>query len=213
MPFKKESTYPIKLDEHHTTIGTCYHYIHRQKDAHLIDKLASGELFHFTHPTTQEAIPFTYPCLFEDAQKHYVVFFIPDENIPLNELTPQLFEGTQSDYSQYTMRITTHLTEFLEKINILDFGMLDTEVECVKLLTHTLLQEQKLVEDPMHLYFYEQNNHPAIAIVTNDTPVMSEYKQELVDIVHQRVHKHLHLPSGQIHHVDANWAINALDLR
>ncbi|MBF0780838.1 MULTISPECIES: CpXC domain-containing protein [unclassified Granulicatella] len=213
MLFKKETTYPITLDNNQTLPWTCYHYINRQQDTHLIDKLASGELFHIKHPKTQETIPFTYPCLFEDTQKQFLVFFIPDNVVPLEELSTQLFEGTHNDYSQYTIRVTTYLTEFLEKINILDYGMLDTEVECVKLLTHTLLQEQQLIQKPVRLYFYEQNNKPAIAIVTDEHPSVSEYKKELVDIVHQRVNEQLYLSTGCIHHVDANWAIDTLQLR
>lgn len=212
MQFNKQSIYPVQLSDTETMDFTCYHYIHRQNDPELVEKLSNGSLFQVVHPVTQEAAPITYPCLFEDADKKFMVIFNPNKAIDSADVSPELFAGATTDYNEYTIRVTHYLTEFFEKINILDSNRLDTEVECVKVLTHTLLHEQN-GQKPVRLYYHEQDNKAFITVITDDQPAATDYSQELVDVVHNRLKETLHLPTGQVFKIDANWAIDHLDLR
>lgn len=212
MTFQKQAQYPIKLSENESTFFTAHHYINRQQDAHLLADFASGKLFQLTHPTTQEIVHVPFPCLFEDEINQFLVFYIPDSSVPFEEISPSLFEGTAGDYTHYTIRLTTHLTEFFEKINILETPYRDTEVECVKLLTHTLFQEQQS-DNALGFYFYLHDNIPSIAIATQSGTLTADYKPELVDIVNNKLGEALNLPKGKLFQVNGDWAIEQLDLR
>lgn len=104
------------------------------------------------------------------------------------------------------------MQDFLEKINILDSQLLDTEFECVRLLTHTLLTEQQRITEPAFLFFHEENHKHYISVFSNNEHHLVDYNPELVHIVHSRYADKLHLPKGQVHCVDKQYAIKTLEL-
>lgn len=210
--FKAQSHYPVAVTENFSVNFTCYHYINKDNHTDLVKKLADGTLFLFENPQTKEVTPIPYPCLFEDTQKQYMVIFMPEHVMALNDVTPSLFEGASPDVTDFTIRLCTNIQDFLEKINILDSQLIDTEFECVRLLTHTLLTEQHQISEPSFLFFHEENNKHYISVFSNDTQQLVDYNPELVSIVHSRIGDKLHLPKGHVHCVDRQFAIDALEL-
>ncbi|NEW66186.1 hypothetical protein GMA06_04110 [Granulicatella sp. zg-84] len=210
--FKKQANYPLTNQHNQTFEATCYHYINKQEQPDIAKALYEGTLFQAHDPHTNEVTSFTYPCLYEDSQKKFLVFFIPNDTVAFEDVSATMFEGGTNDYSDYTLRFTNYVTEFYEKINILDSQLLDTEVECVKLFTHTLLQEQNQLKENTHLFFHEESGKPFIMVLSPNNQARVDYNQDLVDIVHNRIENKLHLPKGQLFHVNGKWAIDALDL-
>lgn len=212
MTFKSQSHYPIAVTETFSVNFTCYHYINKNTHSHLMEKLIDGSLFQFTNPQTKEVSTIPYPCFYEDDRKKFGVLFIPDSLMPKEKATPSLFEDATNDYSDYHLRVTESLADFFEKINVLDSGMLDTEFECVKLLTHTLLTEQNEISEPSYLFFHEENNLPFIAVFADGKHKSVAYNPHLVKIVHDRFASKLHLEKGKVHCVDKAFATKTLEL-
>ncbi|MBS4770821.1 hypothetical protein KG090_06665 [Carnobacteriaceae bacterium zg-ZUI240] len=211
MRFKKQAIVPLQIDEKSTIDFTCYHVLSKTKDTHLLEKLFNGDIFHVQHPQTNEHLPVMYPCAYIDENKKFIVLFNPEESIPHEQLSTSLFDGLPDDISDYTLRETHYLTEFYEKLNVLDYGLRDTEMECVKLLTHTLFKEQYPEKEIVHTFFFDDNGIPSFTFVSKDNQETTPYRQELVDVVNERVHT-LDLPKGNIHIVSPHWAIKALNL-
>lgn len=213
MVFQKQSQYPLNDTQGNTFTFICHHYINVQQEPQLLEELAQGNLFKFTNPQTGEVSPIPYPCLLEDEEKQLLIYFIPEGSVKSDSIAPALFEGATNDYSNYTIRLCESVTAFMEKINIFFAGYLDTEVECVKILTHALISEQHPNLQLSYMLFNETSDGAKIMIVTSDGIQQADYNEELVTIIKERVGDQLYPEKGQLHLIDSNWAADALQLR
>lgn len=211
MQFKRESILPITLSQQ-TVDFTCHHYISKQKTPDLLNKLSTGELFQVTDTKTNVISPVQFPCVYEDTQKQFLVFYNPNNTIDSEQFGISLFEDLTEDYSHYNLRVTTTLADFFEKINVMDAQQLDTEVEAVKILTFTLLKEQQPQLKDFNLHFYDVNGERAFVVLSKDGQTLTQYRPELVNIVTKKLGDKLHLSKGVLHHVNVKWAIDVLEL-
>lgn len=212
MFFPKQSIYPVPINEQKTIPFTCYHYISKQKTPELLTSLAQGMLFQVINPENGHVAPIQYPCVYEDTDNQFLVFFNPENQLPIESMAIEHFEGLTENYSDYTIRVTTTLPTFFEKINILNFGFRDTEVECVKVLTHALLTEQQPSFKEATLLFFDEENVPLFATLNGDDQSVTQYRPELINVVNERLGEQLNLQRGIIQHVNTQWAIDALQL-
>lgn len=139
-----------------------YERIVGQKQPELKKKLLRNELFKFTCEACGVSMPMIYPCLYQDIEKGYMVWFAPASNGEIQEKiaaynVDSLTDDTYKNMNrQYKLRIVKSINSFIEKILIFDEDMDDRSIEVQKVTLVAQLQlTEKYKEDTIRAVFFE----------------------------------------------------------
>ena len=104
----------------------------------LKSKILKGEMFKFTCADCGATMPLIYPCLYQDTEKGYMVWFAPASEGTIQDKLEVFNEKAKDDeeygkmLKQYKLRMVTNLNSFVEKLLIFDQDMDDRSIEVQK---------------------------------------------------------------------------------
>ena len=107
-----------------------YKSINAQADVYLRDKILSGRLFDFYCPYCEYRARLYYPCLYNDVQNKFMVYFIP--KVEKGQMFERMVEREFENMPKITKRVVSTFNEFREKIIIFEAELDDMAVELTK---------------------------------------------------------------------------------
>lgn len=128
----------------------------------LKSRLLKNELFRFKCEGCGLELPMIYPCLYQDVEKGYMVWFVPaSDKEQLDKIAAFNAESLVDDNyknlnKQYKLRIAVSVNGFIEKLLILDEDLDDRAIEVQKvMLVSQLGQTAKYRNDKVRGVFFE----------------------------------------------------------
>lgn len=128
---------------------TTYDSINADIDEDMLDRVKSADIFQMECPHCHETYIVSYPCLYHNAQKRFMIWLTTD--VPAQDpIYKQLVD------KGYILRRCKDLESFLEKITLLEEGIDDRAVEYAKYDTFVdYIQNRGKAEDVTGVYFKE----------------------------------------------------------
>lgn len=165
-----------------------YERINVTENPHLKRSILKNELFMFRCPDCGIAMPMTYPCLIQDTERGYMVWYVPAfERTQMEKIFAFNDSGMQSDEYKdfnhyYRTRVVSNTNSLIEKMLIFDEDMDDRVVEVLKVMLAMQLQN-KYKADTVRIILFERladGNYALTALLKNHEPVtvamdMDEY--------------------------------------
>ncbi|MBF6978985.1 CpXC domain-containing protein [Tuanshanicoccus lijuaniae] len=208
MADKPTITCPICQHESHQTIQTA---INTRRQPELKQKLLDGTLLMFECPDCGAKRRITTQVLYHDPDKKLLFFVAPTyatEHESINEQLNELIYSMGLSLDDYHMRIMIETAELMEKVQIFDSRLVDTEIELVKALTDGLFLQENSDKKIRNRYFYlNQDNQPKFLYLTEDDQLMVEFNQQLLDFIRSKFHKAIdNTPKGRFLIINHHWA-------
>ena len=113
-----------------STSARLYISINATNDPGFREDLLSGELLQFTCPHCGHKVRFTYPLLYNDMKRRFMVYLIPE--IDRFQLEDRSLEEDYRNLKGIRKRITADFNAMKEKIFIFESGLDDMAVELTK---------------------------------------------------------------------------------
>ncbi len=139
-----------------------YERILGNKEPELKSRLLKNELFRFRCENCGLELPMVYPCLYQDVEKGYMVWFVPASDTEQLEKiasfnAESLLEDKYKDLGkQYKLRIALSVNGLIEKLLIFDEDLDDRAIEVQKaMLVGQLKQTAKYRDDAVRGVFFE----------------------------------------------------------
>lgn len=161
MDFQKEQEVACpKCGKVHKII--VYERILAQSQPELKKKLLFSELFKFECEDCKTTMPLIYPCLYQDVEKGYMIWFAPASDgeiqgkIAAFNVESLLDDKYKKMNRQYKLRMVTSVNGMLEKILIFDEDMDDRTIEVQKVMLAAQVQAlDQYKEDSVRGIFFE----------------------------------------------------------
>ncbi len=106
-----------------------YDSVNVKEDPDLKERCLSGDIFQFECPHCHNTYMLSYPCLYNDSDKKFMVW-LGDEEFVENSGSNNIFEKLNN--SGFILRRCEDINSFIEKLQILDDGIDDRAVELAK---------------------------------------------------------------------------------
>ncbi|MBK0347728.1 CpXC domain-containing protein [Aerococcaceae bacterium zg-ZJ1578] len=208
MAEKPTITCPICQHESHRTVQTA---INTRRQPELKKKLLDGSLLMFECPNCGAKRRITTQVLYHDPDKKLLFFVAPTyatEHESINEQLQELIYSMRLSLDGYQMRIMLETADLMEKVQIFDFNLTDTEIELVKALTDGLFLQENTDTKIRNRYFYlNQENQPKFLYITEKDQLMVEYNTELLDFIRSKFNKVITTtPKGRFLIINHHWA-------
>lgn len=139
-----------------------YERIMAHSQPELKKKLLTNELFKFTCEDCQTTMPLIYPCLYQDMDKGYMIWFAPASNGAMQEKiaaynVDSLLDDKYKEMNRrYKLRMVTSVNSMIEKILIFDEDMDDRSIEVQKVMLAAQVQSSdQYNKDAVRAIFFE----------------------------------------------------------
>lgn len=136
-----------------------YVSINATNDPQFRDQLLSGELLRFKCENCGWEGRYTYPLLYNDMKKRFMIYLIPE--IDRFQLEDRTLEDDFRNLKGITKRITPDFNSFKEKVFILESGLDDMAVELTKYAVSEILARKqgvnRITEGYLSMYNRETN--------------------------------------------------------
>lgn len=188
-----------------------YDSVNVSLDPDIKERCLSGDIFHFECPHCHNSYMLSYPCLYHDQEKKFMVWLLEDK-ASINSIDPSFVSALLS--SGYTLRRCTDINSFIEKIQILDDGLDDRAVEFSKYDSFIDYVENKKgkPEEIDGIYYHGIDNEVLkINIRTNDkgATIMIPYEALMEEINN---HKDLfEVDNKNFPVIDSKWIIQIFE--
>lgn len=141
------------------TSAHIYTSINATNDPRFRDDLLSGKLLEFTCPYCGHQGRYTYPLLYNDMKRRFMVYLIPD--IDRFQLEDRSLEDDYRNLKGIRKRITADFNDMKEKIFIFESGLDDMAVELTKYAISAMVAKKhdlsRVSEGYLTLYNRETN--------------------------------------------------------
>lgn len=144
-------------------------------DSDSLDKVRSGSVFNIKCPECNETFFYNHPFLYHDMDKHFMVQYAPDTRI-----FKDFIEQADKMYNQFgalfgeqqTQRVVLgNVIQFVEKVEVLSFGLNDVVVEAYKELFFQKMNAKgvenifvefndDMTDKRLSVYFKDENKEP-----------------------------------------------------
>lgn len=152
----KEVTCP-KCNENHS--AHLYISINATNDPQFREDLLSGKLLSFKCPNCGYEGRYTYPMLYNDMKKRFMVYLIPE--IDRFQLEDRALEEDYRNLKGIKKRITSDFNSFKEKVFVFESGLDDMAVELTKYAIAEMITKKhkfpKVTEGYLSMYNRETN--------------------------------------------------------
>ncbi len=165
-----------------------YERINVTEEPHLKRSILKNEFFVFRCPDCGITMPMTYPCLIQDTERGYMVWYVPGfEKTQMEKIFAFNDNGMQSDEYKdfnhyYRTRIVNNVNSLIEKMLIFDEDLDDRTIEVLKVMAAMQLQHKHKVDAVQIILFERLNNgnYAFTALMKNHEPItvamdMDEY--------------------------------------
>lgn len=178
-------------------------------DPDLKEKCLSGEIFQYECPHCHETYMLSYPCLYIDAEKKFLLW-LSDEDY-LKEVSVLSVNKELNDKG-FTLRRCLDIKSFIEKLQILDDGLDDRAVELAKYDSYIDYINNRKGTDVEGIYYHGFENDILKINIKNDDrglTVMIPYTALLEEMEGHRDLFELDNMSFPV--VDAKWIIQIFE--
>lgn len=139
-----------------------YERILAQRQPEIKKKLLANELFVFECEECKTKMPLIYPCLYQDMEKGFMVWFAPASDgeiqgkIAAFNVESLMDETYKKMNKQYKLRMVTNVNAMLEKILIFDEDMDDRTIEVQKVMLAAQVQAaDQYKDDSVRAMYFE----------------------------------------------------------
>lgn len=179
-------------------------------DSHIYNEIIEQKLFEWVCPNCGEHFHIYYPCLYNDVENKFMVYFLPDGYEGVQEELNEFKVSTL--FTSYTMRLCSDFFSFREKIKVLTSKINDKGIEIIKLV----LLQKFINEDEnsvVNIYFHEEHEDQFIFIIVgkdDSVETISVVKEAYVDIIENTHNIDFNIEEGEFLNIDIQWAIEQL---
>lgn len=187
-----------------------YDSISANVDYDLKEKTLSRDIFQYECPSCHSKYYLTYPCLYHDEEKKFMVWLCDEKylkNIDLSVFKELINNG-------YKLRRCDDISSFVEKIQVFEDGLDDRVVEFIKYDSFVDYIENKKVDfkeiDGIYYHGYD-NGVLKINIRTNDkgATILVPYDAALSEI--EKRSDLFELENNIFPIIDSKWIINIFE--
>lgn len=198
-----------------TTSAHLYISINATNDPAYRDDLLSGKLLKFRCENCGHEGMFTYPLLYNDMKKRFMVYLIPE--IDRFQLEDRALEEDYRNLKGITKRLAPTFNAFKEKVFVLESGLDDMAVELTKFVISEMVAKKlnlpRVEEGYLSMYNRESNTIGFTYFIGEDNePYVQSARLEIyrksMKIV-EEICKNDKKLSGFIK-IDREWAENTL---
>lgn len=179
------------------------------EDPDLKDRCLSGDIFQYECPHCHETYMLSYPCLYSDSEKKFMVW-LADENFIEGAINDSVIK--QLDGRGFILRRSEDITSFIEKIQILDDGVDDRAVELAKYDSYIDYVNNRGGKEVSGLYYHgKENDILKINIKNNDRglTIMIPYEGLLEEM---NTHPNMfEIDNKRFPLIDSKWIIQIFD--
>lgn len=164
---------------------TIYQSVNVTLEPKLKQEIPDFELFRFNCPSCQVSSFVFYETLYHDMERQVMLYFVPELNDSeekklnvvntFNTMKEIDKENFSDSMNRYTLRMTSSIESFIEKIEIFEAGFDDRIIELMKFLLAPV--EDEIVQfDYEHMLFTRADKNEYQFIFVNENRIVATFK-------------------------------------
>lgn len=204
---------PVCQQSHELNIPT---QLNVMQQPELKQDLLEGKIFHFECTHCGAVRQLNVQFLYIDIEQQYCVILLPEHQQTV-DIAVSMFEQVLAQYPainehRYRLRFVYSVAELIEKVQIFDTGLQDTEVELVKVLTDGIYATEYPDTQIQGRYFYKDQSGPHILYISDGKQILAEFHEKLLQFIRKKYQKIISDPIlGEFVMINSRWAMHVLE--
>lgn len=190
-------------------------YINRERSPQLVEKLLANKLFNHRCSQCGKGHIIQSRLIYHDPLDQWFIIVLPgvkDQADSLRETLNDIADQSNTDLSNYHLRVVSNHAELVEKITLIQENLDDRLIEMVKLLTDGLFAQDFPGYQVKQRFFYLDKGKQKIFYMTDQGQYKVDLDDRLLDFSQDKLDQHAKEEAlGEFHRINHQWALALLE--